>query len=110
MDTILTKDANKLLCILYKSYLQKRKSGSSKSDACEFGSSQDIREELLPEYSFEDVDYTCFELAQTDFIDCFEADGIAYRVLLNSQGIAFMENRFKNGLSEVVDFISKFVP
>ena len=33
----LTKDADKLVCILYKSYLEKRKVGFSKGRAREFG-------------------------------------------------------------------------
>ena len=106
----LTKDSEKLICLLYKDYLRKRKSGISKSSAKSFGSSHDIHASLCPELIFEDVDNACCELSRADMLDCFWADGIAYHVELSDTCIVYMENRFKNGLAEVVDFISKLVP
>lgn len=103
----LTKDAEKLICLLYKSYLQKRKSGISKSQATCFGSSHDIHEQLCPDLIFEDVDDTCRELSRADLLNCLWADNIAYHVILSDNAIVYMENRFKNGLSEVLEFIDK---
>lgn len=103
----LTKDADKLICLIYKDFLQKRKTGSSKSNASYFGSSHNIHEKLCPELLFEDVDDTCRELSRAGFINCLWADNIAYSVHLSDDGIIYMENRFKNGLAEVLDFIEK---
>lgn len=110
MDIVLTKDSDKLICVMYKSYLEKRKSGIAKSRAKHLGSSHVIHEELLPKWSFEDVDDTCRELSRAGLIDCSWADNIAYEVRISDLGITYMENRFKNGLSEVVDFITKLIP
>lgn len=110
MEINLSRDADKLLCVLYKSFLEKRKSGLSKSDAKSFGSSHDIHEELLATWIFEDVDDTCRELSQNGFLDCFWADDIAYHVWLSDQAVVYMENRFKNGLSEVIGFLADFLP
>lgn len=110
MDIYLTKDSDKLICAIYKKYLEKRKKGISKSDAKYFGSSHHIHEELLSDWTFKDVDDTCRELARAELIQCVWADNIAYEVFLSDIGIIYMESRFKNGLSEVIDFISKFIP
>lgn len=106
----LTKDSDKLICLLYKTYLEKRKSGLSKSAANSFGSSHDIHENLCPDWIFEDVDDTCRELSRANLLDCLWADNIAYHVSISDSGIIYMENRFVNGLLEVTDFISKFIP
>lgn len=110
MDIVLTKDSDKLICVMYKSYLEKRKSGISKSNATHFGSSHVIHEELLPKWLFEDVDDTCRELSRAGLIKCLWADDIAYDVWISDLGITYMENRFKNGLAEIADFIAKFIP
>lgn len=73
----LTKDSEKLICLIYKDYLEKRKSGLSKSKANEFGSSHDIHERLCPNWIFEDVDDTCRELHRAGLLTCFWADNIA---------------------------------
>ena len=105
----LTKDSEKLLCLLYKDYLEKRKSGLSKSSSNSFGNSHDIHEHLCPDWIFEDVDDTCRELSRVGLLHCLWADNIAYHVALSDSGIIYMENRFKNGLLGVVDFLSKFL-
>lgn len=104
----LTKDAKRLICLLYNDYLQKLKHGSSKSDAKFFGSSHNIHQTLCPNLLFEDVDDTCRELSRAGFINCLWADNIAYSVHLSDDGIIYMENRFKKGLLDVTDFITKF--
>lgn len=105
----LTKDSEKLICLLYKDYLEKRKSGLSKSKANSFGSSHNIHENLCPDWIFEDVDDTCRELSRAGLLHCLWADDIAYNVNLSDSGIIYMENRFKNGLLGVADFLSKFL-
>lgn len=105
----MTKDSKKLLSALYKEYLSKRKSGKSKSDASIFGSSEHIQAELMPEESADDVDETCRELDRLGYLKCFYADDIAYVVTLTTKAIADMENRFKNGLVDVVQFLQGFI-
>lgn len=105
----LTKDSQKLICILYKSYLEKRKSGYSKSNANNFGSSHDIHKNLCSNWLFDDVDDTCRELSNIGLLNCMWADNIAYIVRISDQGIIYMENRFKNGLVGVIDFLTKFI-
>lgn len=105
----LTKDSEKLLCILYKSYLEKRKSGIPKSIAKSFGSSHDIHESLCPNWIFEDVDDTCRELSRSGMLNCFWADNIAYYVNLSDLAISYMDNRFKNNLKDVINFLASLL-
>ncbi len=106
----LTSDADRLICILYKAYLDSRDRGFSKADARCFGSSEKIHEAHFPDWLYEDVDETCRELSRNGLLNCFWADGIAYSVELSDSGICYMENRFKNGIVGLTDFISKFIP
>ena len=102
----LSKDADKLICVLYKEFLNRRKSGTSKSDARRF------RDGIIPTLSPistwlpEDITDTMLELANADFLritiggDCD----------LTDVAIIYMENRFKDGLKEVMEFIANFIP
>ena len=110
MEITLSKDADHLLCLVYKMYLEKRDLGMTKADAKFFGSSHTIHEQVVPEWRFEDVDDTCRELSVAKMLNVNWADDIAYIVRLSNNGIIYMENRFKNGISEVIDFIAKFKP
>lgn len=110
MDITLTKDSEKLICIMYKNYLEKRKSGIDKKRAIFFISSHTIHEELIPEWSFSDVDDTCRELSRAGVITCRWADNTAHYIVISDLGIAYMENRFKDGLISVIDFLSKLIP
>lgn len=103
----LTKEADALLCLLYKSYLEKRENGLSKAHAKHFGSSLDIQASLVTKMSPEDTDETCWELGRLGMLNIQEADDIAYFNILTDQAIIYMENRFKGKVSEVLDYLGK---
>ena len=105
----LSKDAKKLIKVLYDSYCDKRKNGLSKSQSKSCGGSPEIHQNLLPDWIFEDVDDTCRELSRAGLINCLWADDIAYAVFLSDSAIALMENKTKNNLLAASDFISKFL-
>lgn len=107
MDVNLTKEADALICVIYKNYLLKRKSGVPKGQAKFFGSSLDVQTELMPKWSPEDTDETCWELHRSNMLICTEADCIAYFIQLSDDAIIYMENRFKDGLNSVLDYLSK---
>lgn len=98
-EVMLTKDAYALLSVLYKDYLQRRKSGQAKRDATYFGNSHDIHKNFMPGRNFIDVDDACRELSKAGFLVCLFADCIAYEVTLTDEAIFYMENRFKNGMA-----------
>ncbi|MCX4339961.1 MAG: hypothetical protein OSJ72_09990 [Lachnospiraceae bacterium] len=98
----LTKDADKVICCIYKEYLERRKSGMSKSQAKEFDGNFYRNVKTLSKWNSADVSDTLQELHNRELI---KKNVIGDFTLLDS-AISYMENRFKNGLSEVVDFIS----
>lgn len=107
MEYNLTNDADYLLCVLYKNYKERRKNGENKSDAKFMGSSENIFTKMLSEWTFEDVDETCRELDMADMLQCLYADDVVVLAILEDAAIIYMENRFKNGLSDLLDNISR---
>ncbi|KIP21099.1 hypothetical protein JV16_01593 [Anoxybacillus ayderensis] len=107
VDIQLTKDADALICLLYKQYCAKLKDGVPKSQAKMFGSSEDIHQTIAPKWSFENVDETCRELHRAGLIECRYGDDIVWFVQLSDLGVIYMENRFKEGLKSVLEYLNK---
>lgn len=106
MPVEITKDSDKFLCIIYKDYLQRRKNGESKTEAKRF--TTDYLESLVPLYQWhpQDIAEARLELGKNHLITNHYGTGF----VIKDEGIFYMENRFKNGLKEITDFISKFIP
>lgn len=107
MDIKLTKDAEYLICLLYTAYKERLKEGLSKSDAKLFGGAEYIQSNLIPQYSIDDISETCRELAHVHFLNNFWADNQVYLCNITTDAIVYMENRFINGLTGVLDYIAK---
>jgi len=103
----LTKEADALICVLYKDFLQKRKEGISRGDAKWFGSADHIQKGLVPKLSLGDIEDICRELSRADFLNCRFADDTVCMAILTDTAIIYMENRFKNGFSELLDYLEK---
>ncbi len=102
----LTKDADKLICSMYKSYLEKRKSGMDKIRARHFEATEINSFKLCSKWSIPDIKATTAEISRSGFGDMYYDGGF----LANDNFIIYMENRFKNGFMEVTDFIAKLIP
>lgn len=102
----ITKEAEKVIYCLYKIYLERRNNGIVKSKAIEFEDDFYEDEKHLSKLD-DDTVYQCLlELKEHNYIKMDVTGGIT---LLNST-IVYMENRFKKGFGEVVDFLTKFIP
>ena len=101
-----TKDADKLVCNIYKTYLSRRNNGLTKSEAKSFDSDFYIEIPSLSSWSEDDIDETLNELKRAGFIKKY----IYGDFQIQDDFIIYMENRFKNGLTEITDFISRFIP
>lgn len=68
----------------------------------------DFRENTpkLSGWLHDDYLYTIGELKRANFVKTY-LDGT---FIITEHCVIYMENRFKNGLKEVTDFISKFIP
>ena len=102
----ITKDADKLICSLYKAYLSRRRDGLDKTNAKHYSYSEIKSLKPFDTWSDTDVKATIAELSRAGFGKMYLDGGF----MANDDFIVYMENRFKNGLKEVSDFISKFIP
>lgn len=105
MDIKLTRDAEKVVAVLYKSYLERRKSGESKSDA-KFCYPDEIRSRYLPKENPDDFAETLNEVFRVFPCKRFVDGGL----VIDDSLIVYMENRFKNGLMDVASFLAQFIP
>ena len=101
----LSSDADKILCCVYKEYLERRKSGLAKVDAQRFNEDFYLSDRKLSKWNPKDISFTLLELGQCGYIRMY----IGGEFDLETKAITYMEGRFKNGLSEIMDFISKFI-
>lgn len=107
----ISKDADYLICLIYKYYLELHDNGISKSEAKNINTINKIHS-LVPKWSLEDTYDTCLELSNNNlliekvpFID----ETYSY-FSLSDNGIIYMENRFKNKIDKLIDHISKLKP
>ena len=107
---MLTKDAKKILFVLYKEYLDRRDHGISKSNAKDFDSAESIHNKFFSDWSLEDVEDTLRELGRNEYLKNFYADNTVYQCYLSDTAIAELENRPKEIFLSVTDFIAKFIP
>ncbi|MCM1232857.1 MAG: hypothetical protein NC489_22255 [Ruminococcus flavefaciens] len=102
----ITKDAETIICFIYKLYLERRKSGESKSGSRRFSDDFYKSDRKLSKWHENDV-YECLtELKRKGYIKMY----INGDIELLDNTIVYMESRFKNGLSEVLEVLSKFIP
>nr|WP_294665434.1 hypothetical protein [uncultured Ruminococcus sp.] len=101
----LTKDADKMICIIYKMYLEKIKSGMSKVASNAFEEDFYKSDKMLSKWHDDDVNMTFLELGQKKYLKIH----ITGDFEITNQAIIYMENRFKNGLLDLVDFVTKFI-
>lgn len=99
----MTKDADKMLCCLYKEYLERVKVGSSKRDARKFTSEYFSENQPFADWHPDDVAMVRSELSRYKYLKANIIGGVEFTEI----GISYMENRFKNNLKELTDFISK---
>lgn len=103
LDIVLTKDADKMICTIYKAYLERRKSGVSKNQAKYFGDFEVWRKQLFPEQDLQDVQATVCEMTKAFGIKPYYNLGF----VLNDEAIVYMENRFPKGIEQFLEIAGK---
>lgn len=102
----LTRDADQMLCILYKEYLTRCKAGHSKWDSKDFSAQFFHESKPFCGEPFDDVLDTMVEIHLAGYVEM----DLGGNCFLKDKAIIYMENRFKNGLTEVLSVISQFIP
>lgn len=103
--TDLTNNSKKLLCLLYKEFLERKKHSVSYALATQFQDYLSIQESFLPDEAPDDVVHILKELDRSGYIKVIYGDGIPEKVFLLDKAIFTMENRFKDNISAIVDFV-----
>ena len=107
----LTKDAKKLLCLMYKEYKKRRKSGIGRSEARNFDSGAAVRESLSPDETIENIDDALQELFRAGYVNGRWADDICYAMLtLTNQAVEELEQLPAKRLESAVSFLGNFRP
>ena len=99
----LTRDADFLICVLYDAYCQRRKNGESRFDAKIFGGSDDVQTDYVQSWSTDDIDDAARELDRNDLVSCVYGDDTVCNILLQDEGISYMENRFGDNMEKLVN-------
>lgn len=105
----LTNEQKYLLVSMYKEVLS-RQPALYMEKANYFRDSNEVRDMFLPDLSSDYVSSLCWKLKAKGYISCTPGDNLANNIRLEDPTIIYMENRFKNGIKDILDFISKFVP
>lgn len=98
MDVKLTKDSDKMLREIYASYLERRAAGVPKGAAKDFADETQWPEDYADSWKSPNAGESLAELKRAGMIKLFIIGGFK----LTDDSIIYMENRFKNGLSEVL--------
>lgn len=103
MGIQLSRDADRAICTIYKEYLSKRDNGLPKYQAKRFSDFEEWHSILLTELSDDDAKETIAELARAGLAQMYLGGGFA----LNDEAVIYMEQRFPNGVSQVLEWLAK---
>ena len=99
----LTNDTDRMLCLIYNEFLNRRKIGMSKRETICFPHPSVLQMEFLQGIHEDDIVDALTELANNGLIKLYYDCGF----LLNDSAIIYMENRFSNKMDSFLETISK---
>lgn len=103
----LTNEQKRLLVSMYQEVLS-RQPALSMEQANFFKNSDQLIELFSLDMSSKYVSELCWKLKTKGYIACYRGDNLANDISLSNQTIIYMENKFKNGLKDVLSFLSTF--
>lgn len=98
----ITRDSEKLICYLYRSFLKRRNDGVPKNSAREFNEVLLRSNKKLSKWTDADIAEFLEELASHNYIK----KNILGEITLTDSLIVYMERRFSRGLSDVWHIIT----
>ena len=113
MPVELMKEADAMICVLYKTYLKARKTGKPISESKYLGGDVNIKNSITPKLALDDVTELCWALKRKGLLAADPGDNRANDVRFTDEGLIYMENRFKGKIESVVKWLAKleaFVP
>lgn len=103
MSETLTRDADKMISVFYKEYLERIENGMSKTEAIQFEGGYPLKwkKDLFPDKDEQDCVMTFKELKDEFGFMVFTTGDF----LLSDKAILHMERRFPKGAKQVLDYI-----
>lgn len=102
MDIDLTQNAEYLLCVLYKAYVERSESDEFADIAAYFGGSEDIQQDYITNWSTGKIDNAAWELSRKGLLATQSGDDTVCQSALTDDGIAYMEHRFGRKLDTLL--------
>lgn len=102
----LTKQQQYIITNLFKIFKDRQKSGLSRSDARRFKSSDEIHTEFFDYLNKEDFITDTRTLKRKGYITGAFASNMVAEIAISDKTIIYMENRFKNNIKDIVEFLS----
>ena len=106
MCPTLRKEADAMICVLYKEYLARRKNGISHSDAIFLGDDVDLHAQFFSPIPLDDVTELLWSLHFSNLIHANCGDDRASDIVLTDDGIVYMEGRFKGKIDAVLHYLA----
>lgn len=103
----LTKEQQQLLTLMYKEILN-RQPALSMEKANKFRNSDQLIELFSLDMSSDYASELCWKLESKGYITCSPSDDLANDISLCDKTIIYMENKFTNGVKDVLSFLSNF--
>lgn len=105
----LTKEQKYLLTSMYKEVLS-RHTTTDVVSANYFRDSLEINKTFLPNLPVDHISEICWRLKEKGYLNCHSGDNMANDIVLTDKTIICMENRFRNNLKSVIEFLIAIKP
>lgn len=104
MQHELTRLTDAFLCEVYKEYLERLKDGESLCQAITFQNNFEVKCNAAATNPEDDVNQALLELKSAGFVTM----NIIGDFKLTPDAVSFMEHRFQNNLTKLIDFLKTF--
>lgn len=105
----LTKKQKFLLTSMYREVISPYKKSNS-INANYFVDSLEVKKMFLPDTPIEQVSDICWQLKAKGYLNCSSGDNLANDIVLTEKTIICMENRFRNNLKSIIEFLISIKP
>lgn len=100
----LTKNADKLLILIYKDYKSRVDLGESRNKAKHIGGLDELHDRLHIKFSSDDTLELIRELSKAKYLHVLWADNTAYMMTINDSLIIYGENHTANNIKEKLEW------
>lgn len=109
-DISITKDATTLLKAMHKTYKRRRRDGQPRREAVIIGDPSDIQQEIMSQWSLEDIEDACWELEDAGLLECLPGDDSIQAAMLSNEGITYAEGRFVGVMKSIWSLLKELLP